>query len=270
MGGPIPVPKEVGSEDLVVVGPTSMPIPRKLCDKIWANQFVDMQDLLPAKLGASEPSWSDLVEAARGKSSKKGKAINSIEQWVTCFNTYMIIMAMKKPERIPDLLAYSSKIVQSSRCYEGMLWLAYDVHFRRQAAAKGVTSIAETDSSIWTLYFGRASPRVVCKDCMEPGHRSCVGGEIASEEGEAKKGGKSKPWNKFPSCASPYQGGRLCKLFNSKEGCHYTPNCIFEHRCMICWEKGHTRFECMERGGNTERGGIPPFRNREGESSRKR
>ena len=58
-----------------------------------------------------------------------------------------------------------------------MPWLAYDVHFRKQAAARKATNIAETDTSIWTWYFGRVKPRMVCRDCFEPGHVSCVDGE---------------------------------------------------------------------------------------------
>ncbi len=78
----------------------------------------------------------------------------------------MIVMAMRYPGRLPDLLAYSSKIVEASRCYEGTPWLAYDVHFRKQAAAKKLVNIAETDTSIWTWYFSRAKAKVVCKDCL--------------------------------------------------------------------------------------------------------
>ena len=138
-----------GADDLVVVGPTSLPVPRKLCDRIWDNQYVNMQELLPARLGAPDPSWKDLIEAvSKGKSTNMGKTIKSIEQWVACFNNYMIVMAMKHPERLLDLLAYSSKIVEASRCYEGTPWLAYDVHFRKQAAARKAINIAETDTSI--------------------------------------------------------------------------------------------------------------------------
>ena len=98
-----------------MVGPTSLPIPLKICEKIWDNQFVNMQELLPSRLRAADPTWRDLVEvASRGKSSSKGKCIKSIEQWVSCFNNYMIVMAMRYPGRLPDLLAYSSKIVEAS------------------------------------------------------------------------------------------------------------------------------------------------------------
>ena len=77
-----------GADDLVVVGPTSLPVPCKLCDRIWDNQFVNMQELLPARLGAPDPSWKDLIEAvSKGKSTNMGKTIKSIEQWVARYET---------------------------------------------------------------------------------------------------------------------------------------------------------------------------------------
>jgi hypothetical protein len=68
------------ADELVVVGPTSLPVPRKRCDRIWGNQFVNMQELLPARLGAPDPSWKDLIEAV-GKSvltwGKRSHPLNS-------------------------------------------------------------------------------------------------------------------------------------------------------------------------------------------------
>ena len=77
-------------------------------------------------------------------------------------------MAMKHPDRVGDLLAYSSLIVNASRSYEGTPWLEYDNHFRWSRAASG-----QIDSSIWTLHFNGATAKKVCANCFEPGHRSC-------------------------------------------------------------------------------------------------
>ncbi len=80
----------------------------------------------------------------------------------------MIVMAMRYPGRLPDLLVYSSKIMEASGCYEGTPRLAYDVHFQKQAAAKKLVNIAETDTSIWTGYFSRAKAKVgVWNQCLE-------------------------------------------------------------------------------------------------------
>lgn len=51
--------------------------------------------------------------------------------------------------------------------------MGYDNHFRRQRASKRGSILADVDSSIWTLYFEKATSKDVCEDCFEPGHKSC-------------------------------------------------------------------------------------------------
>ena len=70
------------------------------------------------------------------------------------------IVAQKPPQRVPDLLAYSSLIVKASRDNEKMPWLGYDQQYRRHAAAKLPTHWEDT---IWTLYFGRARAKQECE-----------------------------------------------------------------------------------------------------------
>ena len=131
-----------------------------------------MDELLPAQLGA-EPSFMEaLLNTIKNEPTKK---IESIKQWVCCFNTYTADMAMKHPDKVGDLLAYSSLIVNASRSYEGTPWLDYDNHFRRSKGTSGSGSgpLAQIDSSIWTLHFNSATAKKVCTDCFELGHHSC-------------------------------------------------------------------------------------------------
>ena len=106
-------------------------------------------------------------------------------------------MAMKHPEKVVDLLAYSSLIVNASRSYEEMPWLDYNNHFRcAKAADRSATgSFAEVDSSIWTLHFGRAISKQVCKDCFEPGHWSCKIDEVTeTRTKDTLKTARSRAW----------------------------------------------------------------------------
>lgn len=105
---------------------------QKITHRIWDLKFVGMEELLPSKLG-SEPSVFKVHSTTpKNKSSKR---IECIEQRVCCFNIYVAVMAMKHPEKVVDLLAHSSLIVNASRSYEGMPWLDYDNHFRCAKAA---------------------------------------------------------------------------------------------------------------------------------------
>ena len=123
-------------------------------------------------MSSSPPSWernSHLWKPSRtpSKTSQRNK-IESIEQWVCCFNTYTAVM---HPDKVGDLLAYSSLIVNASSSYEGTPWLDYDNHFQRSKATSGSGSgpLAQIDSSIWTLHFNGATAKKVCTDCFEPG-----------------------------------------------------------------------------------------------------
>ena len=65
------------------------------------------------------------------------KKLECIEYWVCCFNTYTAAMALKHPEKVGDLLAYSLLIVNASRLREGTLWLDYSNHFTHFKVASG-------------------------------------------------------------------------------------------------------------------------------------
>lgn len=71
-----------------------------------------------------------------GGKEKREERITTIQEWVTCFNTYIASVLMREPDRASDLLACSSLIVKASSDYEGDPWLSYDRFFRRQAAAE--------------------------------------------------------------------------------------------------------------------------------------
>ena len=65
--------------------------------------------------------------------AKEAKKIQTFEQWVACFNTLVSVMAARYPDRVKDMLAYSSLIAKAHADYEGTQWLSYDNHFRHAA-----------------------------------------------------------------------------------------------------------------------------------------
>ena len=122
-----------GSTEAIVVSVNLPPVPGKLAEKIWRKEFIELDALLPSRLGAAEPTLQDLV---CGERKKEKKGIATIQEWVGCFNSFMAVVLVKEPSRAKDLLAYSSLIVKASSEYEKEAWLGYDRLFRRQAAAE--------------------------------------------------------------------------------------------------------------------------------------
>lgn len=149
------------STDAIAVGPSSPPIPLKLAQKIWRNEFVDLQELLPARLGIPEPTLLDVL--TKPESTKPKKEIKTIQQWALCFNSYITVLAITHPQRVGDLLAYSSIIINASSEYEDTPWLQYDARFRRQAATDPNRPWATIDASLWTTCFANARSRPRCR-----------------------------------------------------------------------------------------------------------
>ena len=106
----------------------------RLAEKIWKGKFVKLSELLPSRLGALEVTYTEGLDVKQRQTSKPNR-ITSIQQWVVCLNSVISVVALKHPERVQDLLGYSSMITKASLDYEGTPWLAYDAHFRRLAAA---------------------------------------------------------------------------------------------------------------------------------------
>lgn len=246
---PVSLQPTAAPSETIAVGGSTPPVPKRLCEKIWRGEFVDMQDLLPSRLGLPEPTLLDLVVQAK---RKQLKGITCIEQWVTSFNLYISIMALRHPQRVIDLLSYSSLIVKACRDYEPsedkpLPWLAYDTHFRKIAAARKLATWADRDGSLWALYFTGAVPRAICADCGEMGHFLCrtdketepLAGRQADRPARGKKEKKSGEQARF----SPYpRPNPICKNWNGAMGCT-EPRCSYQHICLECHEK-HPAMEC--------------------------
>jgi hypothetical protein len=137
----------------VSIGPHSSSLPRKLADKIWHNEFIERHELLPSRLGEPPPTLMDVLA---GPSTPKTplKQISTIEEWVMCFNTYVALVVNKQLDRIKDLLAYNSIIVNASKQFD-----EYDTRFRKEATLQPDKSWATIDASTWTLCFTSAKPK---------------------------------------------------------------------------------------------------------------
>ena len=141
----------------------------------------------------------------------------SIEQWVCCL--YMAVMAKKRPDCLPDLLAHSSIIVNASRLYDGLPWLDSDIHFRRTGAADPIQSgvggggvlqdrFLNLDLAFWR---GQVQGNVVLSLGTDP-----AGPKKKSKESTRARSGP------YPSPSSSAHTRGLCWLYNSSEGCDFS------------------------------------------------
>ena len=201
------------------MGGCSPPVPKKLADKICNGEFIELEQLLPANLGAPEPTMFDLL-AHRNRPLKPAK-IESFAQWITCFNTYVSVLATHHPERVRDLLAYASLLAKASMEYEGTPWLVYDQHFRRQAATLGRLDWAQADPHLWTLYFRQPKSLEGAQDHMARGRTNEV-----SKIRMRRRQAPDQPYE-FP----------ICRNWNFSK-CT-SASCRYRHICLDCRVGGH-------------------------------
>ena len=222
------------STEAISVGPSSPPIPLKLAQKIWRNEFIELHNLLPVRLGIPEPTLLDVL--TKPESTKPRKEIKTIQQWALCFNSYVTILAQKQPHHIGDLLAYISIIINASGEYEDTPWLQYDARFRQQAATEPSRPWAMIDASLWTTCFSTARSKPRCRDCKETGHETC----------QTTSGVRQAANYRY----QPYSSNRpICKKFNYA-WCDMSP-CTYQH----CRKPNHKIAQCPDTNKNPE-----PFR----------
>ena len=119
------------SEKAFIVGPGHAPIPSQLVSKIIGDQFVESADLLPQTF---------LDGKLMVSSSKRGQVeIKDILTWTEAFTIFQMVLCAAHPHRWPDLLKYKLLIIQTARHFSGSAWLEYDLAFRKDAAASGVS-----------------------------------------------------------------------------------------------------------------------------------
>ena len=57
--------------------------------------------------------------------------------WVQCFNIYIVVVAKKHPDMVPEMLAYMLIVLRAQHEYEETAWCLYDEAFRDKATATG-------------------------------------------------------------------------------------------------------------------------------------
>ena len=114
------------------------PVPAKLTSKIKSLQFVDMRELLPDKVSLlkniEELDSKMLAASVPSTSRPKLREVHNLLTWVSCFTTYLIVLADAHQGLIQQRLAYTALIIREARRNGGDGWRSYDAIFRQNAA----------------------------------------------------------------------------------------------------------------------------------------
>ena len=165
-----PEPNTTHPQAMVATGVGLAALPKKLVEKIKANEYIDFTELPLAK-GKSRPVPQSLegqvlvVQAADLLQARK--IIPDLATWLQCFALYVATLAPLQPGRVPEMMAYQTIIAKASQKYRWPSWIVYDQNFRQEAANNPAQSWTKMEPSIYAQCFtGQAiSPKNWCVHC---------------------------------------------------------------------------------------------------------
>jgi hypothetical protein len=224
-------------EQGVSIGEGLAPIPRKIAERIWRWEFVEMGDLLPENgMLRTEDGSSNPLGVMRRR-----RQITDVLTWVQCFAVYIGVMSRRYPEAVPELLAYMILIIRTSREFAELAWAQYDASYRRHAANVGNRQWSRINPSMYAVSFtgkAQASPR--CELCASVFHlsRDCPFStktemektlEAVLSACSNRAGGSGAPAN--PGSVVR-ESNEVCRKWN-EERCNYQW-CRYRHVCLEC------------------------------------
>ena len=118
--------------------PVDAHVPLKLKQKIWADEYIEIKDLLP---GAQEQPVPDET------SPSKRTPLTSHYQWTVAFEIFVAVYTQQRPIDTPQLMKHASNVRLLAQ--NGYDWEKYDVGFRRLR----VTNKQPWNTSVSSLWF---------------------------------------------------------------------------------------------------------------------
>lgn len=230
------------AQPLSTVGPGLPSLPKRLMEKIRANEYVEFSELPPAKgksrtLSQAMEGQVLVVQAADLLQTRK--VIPDFATWSQCFALYVAVLAPQQPARIAEFMAYQSIIAKASKQYKWPAWIVYDQNFRQEAAGDPSQSWAKVDPSVYSLCFtGQAmSSENWCSrcQCLDHATANCPAQPSRKRAWSASQSAPATQYRAGPSRQPQEQ--QVCLKFNKFDGdCRFGRQCKFMHVCSGCRE----------------------------------
>ncbi|XP_033730959.1 uncharacterized protein LOC117320477 [Pecten maximus] len=203
----------IRSIDLSAGIPLGAGISDRIRNKIWGEEYIDLKILLPNY--TEEPVAVNITAGSFNiNPGKTQKEPLSIEQWTTCFNTFIAIYIVKSPEEAANLLKYATTIQEMAANHGDVAWRQYDESFRRLRLAHRPPWQKPIDE----LYTKAANQKPF--------------------RGQPQQSGKRQQNGQRPFRP------KVCFAYNRGMPCTSSP-CKFKHLCQICFGN-HTKTKCYK------------------------
>jgi hypothetical protein len=216
----------VTSHDALRLGDTVDP---KLKARIWAQEFIDLSDLIRASPDQECTfQFSKVGNATNLKLVPTKRDALSIWQWREAFEVYISIMG-ESPSHIQlmaPLMLHKRTVDNLNFRYNASCWRLYDESFRRGIATPG--SQLRWGVIDWTRYMDSLHKEGIFRLNTKSVH---------SQQRSNRPGQSTGPKrNRFPK--------GYCFRFSSGQQCS-ARTCAFTHKCHIC-QAGHPPSQCKQ------------------------
>ena len=87
------------------------------------------------------------------KSKRRQVEITDILTWTEAFTIFQMVTCAAHPQRWSDLTKYKLLIIQTARQFNGRAWLEYDLAFRKDAAASGLSDWSKMNLDLYNFHL---------------------------------------------------------------------------------------------------------------------
>ena len=148
--------------------------------------------------------------------------IKDILTWTEAFTVFQMVLCTAHPHRWPNLSKYKLLIIQTARHFSSSAWLEYDLVFRKDAAASGLSDWSRMNLDLYNFHL--RSPAMA----SPPPPRS------SSSTASAPLPAASRDTSLVPPFCHSWNDGQCRWPFG---------RCKYRHRCSNC-EGEHTQINC--------------------------
>ena len=219
------------------------PIPGKVVQKVAANEFVDLRELLPDNVSLLEKLEG--LPVAPGSTRPRLREVSSLLTWCICM-LKLIALQAENADKARQICGYACLVIQEARKHGGDGWCAYDQLFRQHAAAKPDLPWATLDGSIHaaTILASRTGTGTHCRLCAESDHlaQECALAPILNHSQPIRFAQHNQMSYRRPLPAPVNVTRPICNSWNRGK-CAYAPVCSYRHICASCQEQ-HQAKDC--------------------------
>jgi hypothetical protein len=147
-------------------------VPQSIKEKIWSNQYIELQNLLKKDLG-QDSGFKQQIQVVNGElvispagNSSTSKLIDKIEVWTDAFLIFICIYVQKHPNQTINIMQYLANIRLAATKHIG--WSAYDAKFRLKMSNDPNQKWETIDPCLWMLYV-----QPIQNFQLQSGHKRC-------------------------------------------------------------------------------------------------